>query len=213
MQIMQKGKIMKKKLNQFIKMALSVMFLCVFSACVDRNVQTSESESLTVLAKLSDASGKQNDIVEENKENAAAQIETPQTAFVHICGEVVYPGVYEVAADARVCDVLLLAGGFTDEAEADSVNMAQYVFDGMQVVIPSENSQIAEMGTSSGKINLNTATKEELCTLPGIGESRAEDIIAYRTTHGGFSTIEEIMQVSGIKNAVYSRIKDLIWVD
>ena len=165
MQMMQKGKIMKKKLNQFIKVALSVMFLCVFSGCADSGVQTSDHESLTVLAKLSNVSGRQDNIAEESKETVSAQIDIPKTAFVHICGEVVYPGVYEVAADARVCDVLLLAGGFTDEAEADSVNMAQYVYDGMQVVIPSENSQVTEPGIRNGKINLNTATKEELCTL------------------------------------------------
>jgi competence protein ComEA len=64
----------------------------------------------------------------------------------------------------------------------------------------------------SGKVNINTATKEQLVTLPGIGESKADSIIAYRTEHGSFSSIEEIMEIPGIKEAVFSKIKELITV-
>lgn len=139
-----------------------------------------------------------------------------QTAFVHICGEVISPGVYEVAADARVCDVLLLAGGFTDFAATDTVNMAEKVFDGMQVVIPTYEETVKEQEEAAeraaGRINLNTATVTELCTLPGVGESRANAIIAYREAKGGFDTIEEIMQVDGIKDGIYEKFKDFIYI-
>ena len=139
-----------------------------------------------------------------------------RTAFVHICGEVVSPGVYEVAEDARICDVLLLAGGFTEHAATDAVNMAQKVTDGMQVVVPSveeaaERQAIAE-AEADGRVELNTATLEQLCTLPGIGETRARAILAYREEHGGFSATEELMQVSGIKEGTFNRLRELVYI-
>ena len=139
-----------------------------------------------------------------------------RTAYVHICGEVESPGVYEVAEDARICDVLLLAGGFTKNAATDAVNMAQKVTDGMQVVVPSveeaaERQALAE-AEADGRVELNTATLEQLCTLPGIGESRARAILAYREEHGGFSVTEELMQVSGIKEGTFNRLRELIYI-
>ena len=141
---------------------------------------------------------------------------TAETAYVHICGEVESPGVYEVAEDARICDVLLLAGGFTENAATDAVNMALKVTDGMQVVVPSveeaaERQALAE-AEADGRVELNTATLEQLCTLPGIGESRARAILAYREEHGGFSDEEELMQVSGIKEGTFRRLKELIYI-
>lgn len=143
--------------------------------------------------------------------------ESGRTVFVHICGEVAYPGVYEVPAESRLCDVLLLAGGFTDEAATDSVNLAKQAADGMQIVIPSvrkeEQAAARREQERSGLVNLNTATKEELCALSGIGAGRAAAIIAYRDAHGGFSAVEEIMQVDGIKSGIYEKLKDKIYVE
>lgn len=143
--------------------------------------------------------------------------EEEQTVFVHICGEVVFPGVYEVPAGSRLCDVLLLAGGFTEEAAADSVNMAGPAVDGMQVVVPSliaaEKAAEEKEKEQSGLVNINTAPEAELCTLAGIGPSRAAAIITYRDAHGGFSHIEEIMQVDGIKRATYEKLKNMIYVE
>lgn len=142
--------------------------------------------------------------------------EEEQTVFVHICGEVVYPGVYEVPAGSRLFDVLALAGGFTEEAAVDSVNMAGQAVDGMQVVVPSliAAEKAAEKAQEkSGLVNINTASEAELCTLAGIGPSRAAAIIAYREAHGGFSSIEEIMQVDGIKSATYEKLKNKIYVE
>ena len=140
-----------------------------------------------------------------------------ETVFVHICGEVVCPGVYEVAADSRIYDVLMLAGGFTEEASEDYLNLAMPVKDGMQIRILSEEEAEAERNRLAnqalGLININTASVADLCTLPGIGESRAKDIIAYRIDNGAFLTPEEIMQVSGIKDAMYEKIKDKICVE
>lgn len=140
-----------------------------------------------------------------------------ETAFVYICGEVVSPGVYEVDGDSRICDVLLLAGGFTGEADENSINLAETVSDGMQVVIPSyaetrEEKERIER-EKAGALNINTASVSQLCGLPGIGESRAAAIVAYREEHGFFQSPEELMQVSGIKEGMYEKIKDRIYVE
>lgn len=151
------------------------------------------------------------------EEACMKQAEEEQTVFVHICGEVVFPGVYEVPAGSRLCDVLLSAGGFTEEAAPDSVNMAEQAVDGMQVVIPSriaaEKAAEEKAQERRGLVNINTASEAELCTLAGIGPSRAAAIIAYRDAHGGFSSIEEIMQVDGIKSATYEKLKNKIYVE
>lgn len=153
---------------------------------------------------------------QEEAADASEKEEEQATACVHICGEVWYPGVYEVEAGARICDVLLLAGGFTQEAAAGQVNLAQKVTDGMQVVIPSvteqKEAEKKEELKTAGMVDINTASLTELCSLPGIGQSRAEAIIAYREETGGFRTAEEIMQISGIKEGMYERLKDKIYV-
>lgn len=137
--------------------------------------------------------------------------------YVYICGEVVTPGVYEVASESRIYDVLLLAGGFTKDAAEEAVNLAEPVTDGMQVIIPTKEAEqqkkTEEVRSRSGMVNINTATAEELCILPGVGESRAQDIITYRMKYGTFQTIEEIMQVSGIKEGLFEKIKDKIYIE
>jgi competence protein ComEA len=147
---------------------------------------------------------------------SAPETEKSDTVLVYICGAVVTPGVYEVENGSRICDVLKLSGGFTEDAGTDYLNLAETVTDGEKVYVPTVDELNVELAAeeeaNSGKININTATKEQLITLPGIGESKADSIIAYRTEHGGFSTIEEIMEIPGIKEAVFSKIKELITV-
>lgn len=144
--------------------------------------------------------------------------ERRDTVWVHICGEVQAPGVYELEAGSRICDALLAAGGFTETADPEFYNLAEVLADGMQIVVPDRESareretERKSGSETDGRININTATMEMLCTLPGIGESRARDIIAWREKHGGFSRPEQIMEVSGIKQAVYDKIRDLITV-
>lgn len=152
------------------------------------------------------------------EEQQALPAERRDTVWVHICGEVQAPGVYELEAGSRICDALLAAGGFTEAADPEFYNLAELLADGMQIVVPDrESARERETERKSGpetdgRININTATMEMLCTLPGIGESRARDIIAWREKHGGFSRPEQIMEVSGIKQAVYDKIRDLITV-
>ncbi len=149
--------------------------------------------------------------------------------YVHICGAVHYPGVYEVPEGSRLYEVIVLAGGLRADACDHLVNQAQTVADGMQIYIPTvqeaqddisgealsfgmESQAGRETGNRDTRIDLNRATKEQLMTLPGVGETRAQAIIAYRETHGGFGTIEELMEVSGIKQGVYDRLKEMIKV-
>ena len=130
---------------------------------------------------------------------------------VYICGRVMNPGVYELKEDSRICDVILLAGGVLEDADIDAVNQAEKITDGQKIYIPYLGEQITEM-TNGGLININTADISALTALPGIGESRAKDIVAYRNSVGNFSRIEDIMNVNGIKEAAFNKIKDYICV-
>ena len=138
--------------------------------------------------------------------------------YVHICGAVINPGVYQVPAGTRVYQALELAGGSSDDAYLSGINLADKLADGQKVYIPSEGENAEGiLSTDSGDvqsvmININTASEAELMTLPGIGQSRAKDIINYRVKNGLFESIDDIMKVSGIKEAAFEKIKDLIKV-
>ncbi len=162
-----------------------------------------------------------NKIEQSETQSSEALLEhTPQTAFVYVCGEVVRPAVYELPAGARICEAIAMAGGFTADAAKEMINQAEPVADGMMIRIPSSLEALdaaakgtgEEAGQADGLLNLNTATIDELMALPGIGETKARSIVAYREENGGFSAVEDIMNVEGIKEGVYRRIKDSITV-
>ncbi|MCI8292677.1 MAG: ComEA family DNA-binding protein [Hespellia sp.] len=150
----------------------------------------------------------------------------PQEIYVYVCGEVQIPGVYVLEADSRVCDALVAAGGMTDVAADTWLNQAQVLTDGEKIYVPSEE-EAKELETSSGqdgsgvnqtnagqvdseKVSLNRAGKEALMTLPGIGETKAAAILSYREKNGGFRSVEELMQVEGIKEGTYEKLKEYI---
>ena len=138
--------------------------------------------------------------------------------YVHICGAVINPGVYQVPVGTRVYQALELAGGSSDDAYLSGINLADKLADGQKVYIPAEGENaegilsIDSGGVQSVMININTASEAELMTLPGIGQSRAKDIINYRVKNGLFESIDDIIKVSGIKEAAFEKIKDLIKV-
>ncbi|MDE6319684.1 MAG: helix-hairpin-helix domain-containing protein [Lachnospiraceae bacterium] len=189
------------------------------------------------------------------QEEAAAAEKTPVSVedtreessllYVHVCGAVEIPGVYELPAGSRVYEAVQAAGGFTADAEQNYVNQAQILTDGVKLVIPTrEEAAAAEDGEETGtgdamqekreaalqlgivgggepsdgeeakrtdaKVNINTASQQELCGIPGVGATRAAAIIAYRESHGGFAKPEDIMKVNGIKEGMYEKIKDSI---
>ncbi len=155
--------------------------------------------------------------------------EVAEHIFVYVCGAVHTPGVYKLDREARIYEALALAGGVREDAAEEFVNQAQRLSDGERVYIPTEEEiqqGIVEVsgstntlngdaaGTeSSGKVNLNTASEEELKTLVGIGETRAKSIIEYRNANGGFQTIEDLKNVEGIKEGVFEKIEDRITVN
>lgn len=142
--------------------------------------------------------------------------------FIDVSGAVVNPGVYELPADARIYEAIERAGGLLPDADKDSLNQAEKLSDGQKVRVytSAEAETMAVAGEAADPkaprdnsiVNLNTADETGLMTLPGIGEAKAKDIIAYRTEQGGFKSIEEIKNISGIKDAVFNKIKDKIVV-
>ena len=177
----------------------------------------------------------------DQNELSDASSEETKTLVVHICGAVSAPGVYELPAGSRIIDAVEAGGGFLPEADEACCNLAEEIVDGCQIYIMTKTESCADGQTEkkagiqtspdsdmqttdrnvrsnsataleNGLVNLNTADVAALMTLPGIGESRAKAIISYREQHGAFAQIEDIMKISGIKQAAFSKIKDKITV-
>src|SRR5690554_1123190 len=150
-------------------------------------------------------------------ENLVDEDKAPSELIIHVSGEVHNPGIYRMYQGDRVIDAVKKAGGFTSNAYQDGLNLAKKVYDEEKIVVPligvDQNSS-SEFSNSqiSGKININTCTKEQLEELPGIGEVIANRIIEYRKATR-FSNIEDILNVSGIGDAKLEGIKDLISVN
>ena len=165
------------------------------------------------------------DTEEENNEVK----EGKSKIIIHVSGAVVNEGIVELEEKARVADAIEAAGGVTEDAYMRNINLASLLEDGMKVYIPTKEEVMQKEENSdyiigsnniiennnveskkSGKVNINTATKEELDTLPGVGELTANKIISYREENGKFKSIEEIKEVSGIGDSKFEQIKDLI---
>ena len=143
--------------------------------------------------------------------------------YVDVKGEVHHPGVYQMKAENRVKDLIEAAGGFTPFADDQRLNLAQLLEDQMVIVVPKKgeevNSELAqapapqkkEVG-KEGKVNINTAAVEELKTLKGIGEKKAEAIIEYRKQNGSFKNKEELMKVRGIGKKLYESFQERVIV-
>ncbi|MEY3406880.1 MAG: hypothetical protein RLZZ556_952 [Actinomycetota bacterium] len=129
--------------------------------------------------------------------------------FVHIAGKVKNPGIYQLDSGARVFDVVLLAGGFTKKANQSSINLARVVTDGEQIVIGSGTSQEL-LNNSQSFISLNHSSVSTLEDLPGVGPALAGRIVDWREANGGFKTKEDLLNVAGIGDKLYSSIKDLV---
>lgn len=146
-------------------------------------------------------------------ENASGEV------VVHVAGAVSSPGVYTLPADSRVDDAVRAAGA-TADADLSQLNLAQKLADGQKITVPAagetpapaDNAAPSDSSQSGALVNINTATQEELETLPSIGEVRAQAIIAYREEHGGFRTTDELMEVSGIGEKIFADISPHITV-
>jgi competence protein ComEA len=141
---------------------------------------------------------------------------------VHVAGAVANPGVYHLQEDSRVIDAVGAAGGVLDTADENALNLAAKIFDGQKIYVPKKGETISQPQASgtgdtvlgdSVKINLNTATLEQLDSLPGIGPVTAKKIIDYRDRHGPFRQIDELKQIDGMGSKKFDRIKDSLCVD
>lgn len=152
----------------------------------------------------------------ENTDTCEDTRSSEQLIYVYVCGHVNNPGVYTLEESARICDALEMAGGITLDGNGLAIQQAEHVTDGMTLYVPGIDEQVQnalpEAYQDDGLVNINTADKETLMTVPGIGESKAEAIITYRNEHGSFSKVEDLMQISGIKEGVFNKIKDHIKV-
>jgi competence protein ComEA len=161
----------------------------------------------------------------------ASSTGTPATLTVHAAGAVASPGVYTVAAGARVADVVTAAGGPLPEADVDRLNLAARVADGDRVFVPRRGDPatsgsgsdaggssggagggVAATTTPAGPLDLNAATPEQLDTLPGVGPATARAIVTYRTRHGRFRSVTELLDVPGIGPAKLEAIRPLVKV-
>lgn len=153
------------------------------------------------------------------------QTRTPKNITVHVASAVNNPGVIVLPWSSRLADAVLAAGGFTEYALRDSVNLATFISDGDKILIPSTltspspqpsapaarfSPAVSPTPFSGSLINFNTAQSQELERLPGIGSTKAQAIILYRQEHGPFKKIEDLMEVSGIGKVTFDQIKGLI---
>lgn len=206
----------------FLLLVICLFFIVIYVS-FNNNVKTEEPEVIAL---------------NDNEETDEIIEDTFETIFIDIKGEVVNPGVYEIQLGDRVIDAVQMAGGFTNEATTDNVNLSKKLKDETVIIIPSylkdyenvtikndyeidsnddivqteENENDEKIESSSSLVNINTASVVELMSLDGIGETKAKAIIEYRDTNGGFKSIEDIKNVSGIGESTYENIKNNITV-
>lgn len=199
-------------------LGLAIVMLISLTACGSKGILVETMEEEGTEAVFGEISANASDSDAADTEDVVA---SEDTITVYVCGAVVQEGVYELPAGSRISDALLMAGGYDENALHGYVNLAERLEDGERIYFP-DYQELEELGivpisstesSESGLVNINTADAETLKTLPGIGDAKAADIIAYREEHGAFSSIEDIKNVSGIGESIYNRISSGITVN
>ncbi|MBS4761567.1 helix-hairpin-helix domain-containing protein [Carnobacteriaceae bacterium zg-ZUI252] len=183
-----------KKYAHYIALCLIVVTIFVFK---NQGTQSIQTESL------------QQDV---SSTMQVSDQHNTQKIMVDIKGAVVRGGVYEVSSNARVKDVVALAGGFLESADEQRVNLAKVVSDEMVIYVPHKNEVAENNNLENSKVNLNTATKEELMALKGIGESKANAIIQLRNSKRKFTSIDELKEIKGISEKLLNALKNEVIV-
>ena len=229
---------MKKK---YLIIGITITFLLIAGVCYSCSYQDSNASGVLVtsLNSIEKDNAEQNsteqspesDIAVTNGEQLNVTIPDNSevtSIYVHICGAVVKPGVYQIESNARLIDIIKIAGGLSKAAAGDYMNQAQPVSDGQRIYIPTKD-EVKELSAQeylagnsmepetdqpeeAKLININQADEEELMNLPGIGEAKAKNIIDYRKTKGNFKTIKELMNIPGIKEGLFKQISTYITV-
>jgi len=210
------------KFNFFKSVLLGTLIVVFLCGCSRSTVDYIIADEIQMSEMESDSEA----INEENFVETISESETEiQLLYVYVCGEVKSPGVYTLPEGSRVCDVFSMADGFTADAAIDYWNQARLLKDGEMIYVPTideakerkmdgvSETDISIEDDAEGKININTASKAQLMTIPGIGEAKASAIVMYREKNGTFSSIEEVKKVEGIKEGVYEKMKEYIVVD
>ena len=218
-----------KKQKIILAIIISIILLITF-AYIYKNIYSVDESSEIIINNDMQI---ENNLV-QNEENQENNLKEEEKVVVHVIGEVNNPGVVTLKEGARIIDAINEAGGKTEESDLSKINLAYVIEDGTQIYIPRINENLNEIelmtqdaGSSTiisnsetdneenskeVKVNINTANKEKLETLPGIGETTAQKIIDYREANGKFNSIEDIKNVSGIGDAKFNSLKDKITV-
>ena len=200
-----------------ILLGLLLSFVC---ACSSKEIRIETGESFSEEADVE---------TEAETENKLEKVDSKALIYVYVCGHVKTPGVYILSEGDRIYQAIDRAEGVLPESDVTRLNLAELLYDGQKIYVPSceemeesgydafddGNSSVIsdDRQGSDGLVNLNKASKEQLMTLTGIGESKAEAIIRYRDEQGTFGSVEELMNVPGIKEGTYSKIKDRISIN
>ena len=198
---------MKARMIWSVALPIAAM-LCLCGCGTKSYLQTEETEDVSEAEASQQAEANEAD----GSETSSAQL------YVQVSGAVVCPGVYAFPEGSRVYEAIARAGGLTEDAYDVELNQAQLLTDGQKIYVPvvGEAVTVSQNGSAGlsddGRININTATVEELMTLTGIGETRAKSIVAYRDAHGPFAAPEDLQQVSGIGESTYRKIADAITI-
>ena len=204
-----------KKIILVLQIVLVVSWCGILTGCSGEG-SISLEEALMAKEQANTEQASENEIKEE-QQPADGEETTEQMLYVYVCGSVARPGVYALEEGSRIVAAVEAAGGFLEDAATESVNLAALLKDGMQIVIPdmkeAASVQVQSGISQDGRVNLNRATVEELCTLQGIGESKAEAILAYREEIGAFTSVEQIQNVTGIGENLYKQIKESIYIE
>jgi competence protein ComEA len=206
-----------------------LVLLVVVVACLGCNKSNSSDQLMEL--DLLEEENEEKSADDSRKELELEEQVNHSPVFVHVCGAVKQPGVYELTGNKRVFEAVELAGGLSEDAAVSYINLARVVEDGERLYVPSQeeidrlkdggldinlfleeaqNTGSNSTSESSGKVNINLAGLDELMTLSGIGPSKARSIMDYREQQGGFNTIEELMNVSGIGVSTFEKIRDFV---
>lgn len=214
---MKNKKWLKVLLVLVIAAILGAAFSCQSNPDKDISDNSTENGSVEIITEPEEDSSEADSTSEAES--------TSEEICAYVCGAVKEPGVYYFEPGSRINDAVEAAGGFTDNAAKEYINLAEEIHDGQQIYIPDEGE--THMGefynidpgydapmnqSGDGLIDINTASLEQLKTLPGIGDVKANAIITYRETSGNFTDIEDIKNVSGIGESSFEKIKDYIKV-
>lgn len=155
---------------------------------------------------------KETQVVVPDEIQAAEIALKPAELFVHVIGEVISPGIYQLASGARLMDAVFAAGGLTKLADQGSVNLARELSDGEQIVVfkIGESPSTASPGQQDSRISLNRSSALELEQLPGVGPALAGRIVDWREANGGFKKKEDLLNISGIGDKLFAGIKDAV---